>query len=128
MSHIPADLKYTREHEWLRIEGDEAVVGITYHAQDQLGEVVFVDLPRVGESFERDSEFATIESVKAVSEGYMPVSATVIAINQDLEGNPEQVNDDPYGNGWLVRIKIENTSEINALLDAAAYQKFITEE
>lgn len=129
MSHnIPADLKYTQEHEWLRIEGDEAVVGITEHAQELLGDMVFVDMPSVGQDFAQGADCAVVESVKAASDVYMPVSAEVLAINNDLEGNPELVNSDPYGDGWLFRIKIKDMSEINHLLDADAYQAIIDAE
>jgi glycine cleavage system H protein len=125
---IPAELKYTREHEWLRIEGDEAIVGITEHAQELLGDMVFVDMPSVGEAFDAGAECAVVESVKAASDVYMPVSAEVMAINGELEGSPELVNSDPYGDGWLFRIKIKDMNEINDLLDADAYQQFIAEE
>jgi len=128
MSHIPADLKYTREHEWLRIEGDEAVVGITEHAQELLGDMVFVDLPKVEQVFETAAECCVVESVKAASDVYMPVKGKVLAVNEDLEGSPELVNSDPYGAGWLFRIHIEDASEINALLDADAYQALVAEE
>jgi glycine cleavage system H protein len=128
MSHIPADLKYTREHEWLRIEGDEAVVGITEHAQQLLGDMVFVEMPKVGNIFDMGADCAVVESVKAASDVYMPVSAEVIAINTDLEGSPELVNSDPYGDGWLFRVKIKNSNEINNLLDANAYQNLLDAE
>ncbi len=128
MSNIPADLKYTNEHEWLRIEGDEAVVGITEHAQELLGDMVFVDMPKVGQVIEAGADCAVVESVKAASDVYMPVSAEVIAINGELEGSPELVNSDPYGDGWLFRIKIKDMNEISALLDADGYQALIAEE
>lgn len=128
MSHIPADLKYTKEHEWLRIEGDEAVVGITEHAQELLGDMVFVDMPKVASTFEMGADCAVVESVKAASDVYMPVSAEVLAVNDALEGSPELVNSDPYGEGWLFRIKILNPSEISSLLDADAYAQLIVEE
>ncbi len=128
MSYIPADLKYTREHEWLRIEGDEATIGITEHAQELLGDMVFVDMPKVGNIFDMGADCAVVESVKAASDVYMPVSAEIIAINDALESSPELVNSDPYGDGWLFRIKIKDMNEINGLLDADAYQAFVDAE
>ncbi len=128
MSYIPADLKYTREHEWLRIEGDEATIGITEHAQELLGDMVFVDMPKVGNIFDMGADCAVVESVKAASDVYMPVSAEIIAINDALESSPELVNSDPYGDGWLFRIKIKDMNEINDLLDADAYQAFVDAE
>lgn len=125
---VPAELKYTREHEWLRVDGEEAVVGITDHAQQLLGDVVFVQMPTVGETFEAGAECAVVESVKAASSVYMPVSADVLAINEQLSANFELINTDPYGEGWLFRIKIRDMNEINGLLDADAYQQLITEE
>lgn len=128
MSHIPADLKYTHEHEWLRIEGNEAVVGITEHAQELLGDMVFVDMPKVGQVFEAGADCAVVESVKAASDVYMPVMGLILEVNEALENSPELVNSDPYGDGWLFRIRIEDTNEIKNLLDADAYQKLIAEE
>jgi glycine cleavage system H protein len=128
MSYIPADLKYTREHEWLRIEGNEAVVGITEHAQELLGDMVFVDMPKIGQAFETGADCAVVESVKAASDVYMPVQGVVLEINETLEDSPELVNSDPYGDGWLFRIKIEDSNEINELLDADAYQAFVDAE
>jgi glycine cleavage system H protein len=128
MSYIPADLKYTREHEWLRIEGDEATIGITEHAQELLGDMVFVDMPKIGNIFDMGADCAVVESVKAASDVYMPVSAEIIAINDALESSPELVNSDPYGDGWLFRIKIKDMNEINDLLDADAYQAFVDAE
>ena len=128
MSHVPADLKYTREHEWLRIEGDEAVVGITEHAQELLGDMVFVELPEIGKLFETAADCAVVESVKAASDVYMPVEGRVLQVNEELESSPELVNSDPYGDGWLFRIKIEDSNEINELLDADAYQAFVDAE
>lgn len=128
MSYIPADLKYTREHEWLRIEGNEAVVGITEHAQELLGDMVFVDMPKVGQVFEAGADCAVVESVKAASDVYMPVMGLILEINETLEDSPELVNSDPYGDGWLFRIRIEDMNEINILLDADAYQAFVDAE
>jgi len=103
--NIPEGAKYTKDHEWARIEGDTAVIGINDYAQDQLGEVVFVELPEIGDSFEKGEEFGTVESVKAVSEIYMPLSGEVLETNQALEDSPELVNSDPYGGGWIIKIK-----------------------
>lgn len=128
MSLVLSDLKYTHEHEWLRIEDNEAVVGITDHAQQQLGDIVFVSLPAVGQVFEAGAECAVVESVKAASDVYMPVSGEIIAVNTELELSPEQVNFDAYGEGWLFRIKINELNQINNLLDADGYQNFLDAE
>jgi glycine cleavage system H protein len=129
MSHIPSDLKYSREHEWLRLEGNgEAVIGITEHAQELLGDMVFVDLPDAGTKFNAGDECAVVESVKAASDIYLPVGGTIIELNEALENSPELVNSDPYGEGWLFRIIIDNDKEINDLLDAEGYQAFVDAE
>jgi len=119
--NIPENAKYTKDHEWARIDGDTAVIGINDYAQDQLGEVVFVELPEIGDSFEKGDEFGTVESVKAVSEIYMPLSGEVIELNNALEDNPELVNSDPYGNGWIIKIKPGDVSEMDQLMDKTAY-------
>ncbi|WP_257658595.1 glycine cleavage system protein GcvH [Parapedobacter lycopersici] len=119
--NFPTDLKYTKDHEWLRVEGDEAVVGITDFAQRELGDIVFLDIPSVGEEVARDEVFGTVEAVKTVSDLFMPVSATVLAINDKIDGSPELVNQDPYGEGWLVRIKMNNPADAAGLLSADAY-------
>lgn len=119
--NFPTDLKYTKDHEWLRVEGDEAVVGITDFAQRELGDIVFLDIPSVGEEVARDEVFGTVEAVKTVSDLFMPVSATVLAINDKIDGSPELVNQDPYGEGWLVRIKMNNPADASGLLSADAY-------
>ena len=121
MSSIPADLRYTDEHEWLRLEGDEATVGITDHAQSELGDVVFMELPAVGASFAKGAAFGVVESVKAVSDLFAPVAGEVTAVNEALEATPEQVNDDPYGAGWILKLKVTDTAEVDTLLDATAY-------
>ena len=121
----PEDLKYSTDHEWIRIEGDECVVGITDFAQGELGEVVFVELPDPGESFEAGDEMGTIESVKAVAEVFAPIGGEVIAINEALADSPEQVNDNPHSEGWLVRIKPPSIEGLGELMDAAAYREFI---
>ncbi|GAB6876032.1 glycine cleavage system protein GcvH [Thermaerobacter litoralis] len=124
MAHeVPEGLYYTEEHEWLRVEGDEGVVGITAYAQDQLGDVVFVELPQVGAEYRAKEAFGVVESVKTVSDVYMPVSGRVVAVNLALADRPELVNQDPYGEGWLVRIQILNRDELAGLLDAAAYRQ-----
>lgn len=120
---VPEGLYYTEEHEWLRVEGEEGVVGITAYAQDQLGDVVFVELPQVGAEYRAKEAFGVVESVKTVSDVYMPVSGRVVAVNGALADRPELVNQDPYGEGWLVRIQILNRDELAGLLDAAAYRQ-----
>lgn len=124
MAHeVPEGLYYTEEHEWLRLEGDEGVVGITAYAQDQLGDVVFVELPQVGAEYRAKEAFGVVESVKTVSDVYMPVTGRVVAVNLALADRPELVNQDPYGEGWLVRIQILNRDELAGLLAAAAYRQ-----
>lgn len=125
---IPQDLLYSNEHEWIRVEGNVATVGITDFAQSQLGEIVFVELPRVGDTFEQGDEFGTIEAVKAVSELFIPASGKVLEVNAELENSPELVNDDAYGDGWIIRIELSNTDELKNLLSAAAYQDFTSGE
>ena len=117
----PADLKYTKEHEWIRVEGDNGVVGITNFAQQQLGDVVYVDLPEVGRTLKAGDTFGTIESVKAVSELYAPVSGEVVEINTTLKDHPERVNSKPH-DSWMVKVRLANPSEVNGLLDADAYK------
>lgn len=122
----PEELKYTKEHEWLRDNGDgTATVGITEFAQTELGDIVFVELNDVGDSYDQDDVFGTIEAVKTVSDLFMPVSGEVIEINEELADNPEIVNEDPYGKGWLVKIKLSDASQIESLMDANAYQEII---
>ena len=123
---LPAELKYGRSHEWIRVEGEAVVIGITDYAQDQLGEVVYVELPDVGTSVATGEELGTLESVKAVSEFLAPVGGEVIGVNERLEDEPNLVNEDPYGNGWLV--KINGSVEGEDLLDAEAYQQFLEQE
>jgi len=118
---VPKDLKYTQEHEWIRIEGKKAVVGITEFAQDQLGDIVFVELPEVGSEVEKESPFGVVESVKTVSDLYAPASGKITAVNKDLETNPEKVNSEPYGGGWIVEIELSNEKDTESLLDADAY-------
>ena len=128
MANTPSDLRYSKDHEWIRIEGDHATIGVTDHAQRQLGEVVFVELPKVGDKFEAAEPFGSVESVKAVSEVYTPVAGSVVEVNDGLNEDPENINDDPYGNGWMVKIKMSNPAEVNDLLTAAQYEDYIKEE
>lgn len=129
MSNIPSELRYATSHEWVRNEGDGTVtVGITEHAQDLLGDMVFVELPEVGETVAAGDDVAVAESVKAASDIYAPVSGEIIAVNEDLEESPELVNSDAYGDGWMFRIKLEDPSELENLLDAEGYQNAIDEE
>jgi len=119
--NIPGTLRYTKDHEWLRVEGDTGWVGITDYAQGELGDIVFVELPSAGKKVERGKSLGTIEAVKAVSDIYAPVSGEIIEVNGKLKDSPEAVNKDPYGAGWMVKVKIANPDEVTALLDAAAY-------
>ena len=128
MANTPEDLTYTKDHEWVRVKGEEATVGITDHAQQQLGDVVYVELPKVGDKFETSEPFGSVESVKAVSEIYMPLSGNVVEVNDALNDSPELVNEDPYGDGWMIRIKIENLSQVDALLTSIEYEDYIKEE
>jgi glycine cleavage system H protein len=118
----PDDLKYHAEHDWARVDGDTATLGITWYAQDQLGEVVFFDPPEVGTQISKDSPYAEVESVKAVSDVIAPVSGEIVEINEALKDSPEQINDDSYGEGWLVKVKLSDPSELDALMDSSKYQ------
>ncbi|EJX11189.1 glycine cleavage system protein H [gut metagenome] len=122
---FPSNVKYTSEHEWIRVEGDEAYVGITDYAQEQLGDIVFVDIPTEGETLEQGEVFGTIEVVKTISDLFLPVAGEVLAQNEALADNPELVNTDPYGEGWLIKIKPNNLDDINGLLDAEGYKAVI---
>jgi glycine cleavage system H protein len=121
----PEDLKYTKEHEWVRVVGNRAIIGITEFAQDQLGDVVFIELPEVGEKVKQFESFGTIESVKAVSDLYAPLSGEVVKVNDALEDEPERVNQDPYGEGWMLEIEIKNPAELNNLISAKEYEAYI---
>jgi len=123
-----AEMKYTDDHEYLRIEGDVATIGITKHAQEQLGDVVFVELPEVGKAVAKGDEAAVVESVKAAAEVYAPVSGEVVEANADLEGNPALVNEDPEGGAWFMKIKLSDTSELDGMMDADGYAKFVAEQ
>ena len=122
----PEDLKYHPEHDWARIEGGVATFGITWFAQDQLGEVVFIDPPEVGTTISANETYAEVESVKAVSDVFAPLSGEVLEVNAELSGTPELINDDPYGQGWLVRVKLTDTSEVDGLLDVGAYRQLLS--
>ena len=124
----PADYRYTKEHEWVKIDGDTAVVGITRHAQEQLGDVVFVELPAKGSKVHASKAFGTVESVKAVSDIYAPLSGEVAEINEDLVDAPETLNDDPHGKGWLIKVKYSDKAEIDALMTAEAYGAYVSAE
>jgi glycine cleavage system H protein len=122
---IPNELKYTSDHEWVRIEGEDFVIGITDHAQDSLGDVTFVELPDIGARFEDKAVFGVVESVKAASDLYMPVTGEIIEVNDSLNDSPENVNSDPYGNGWMIKIRPDQADSVLSLLDADAYSKEI---
>ncbi len=124
----PIDYRYSREHEWVRLENGAATVGITHHAQDQLGDVVFVELPSVGSKLEAEGAFGAVESVKAVSDIYAPISGDVIAVNEALMDAPELINSDPHGEGWLVKLTVFDRSEIQRLLNADQYSKYVAAE
>jgi glycine cleavage system H protein len=121
----PAELQYHPEHDWARIEGDEATFGITWYAQDALGEVVFFDPPEVGSTVTANESYAEVESVKAVSDVFAPLSGEVVAVNDALADAPERINDDPYGEGWLVKVKLSDTGQLDSLLDVEAYRKLL---
>ena len=123
--NIPSELKYTKDHEWVKIEDDLAIVGITDFAQRELGDIVYVDVDTLDETVEKDEVFGTVEAVKTVSDLLMPLSGEIIAFNEDLEDNPEKVNTDPYGEGWMIKVKISNIAEIDNLLSVDAYKEVI---
>ena len=128
MSNVPEDLHYSKDHEWIRMEGDTGTVGISDHAQQSLGDVVYVELPKPGESFAAHDVFGSVESVKAVSELYIPVSGEVIEVNESLHDEPEKVNSDPYGDAWMIRIRVPNRGEVDGLLTAAEYEDYLKTE
>ncbi len=123
--NIPTNLKFTEDHEWLKVEGNEAYIGISDFAQHELGDIVFIEVDTVGETIEREESFGTVEAVKTVSDLFMPVSGEILEFNAKLESNPELVNKDPYGEGWIVKIKLTNPAEVNDLLSAEDYKKII---
>ncbi|MCC4213428.1 glycine cleavage system protein GcvH [Leeuwenhoekiella parthenopeia] len=122
---LPADLKYTKDHEWVRIEGDTATVGITDFAQGELGDIVYVEVETEGETLDREEVFGTVEAVKTVSDLFLPLSGEIIEFNSALESEPEMVNEDPYGKGWMIKVKFTDDSELDSLLSAEAYQELI---
>ncbi|WP_297762609.1 glycine cleavage system protein GcvH [uncultured Muriicola sp.] len=123
--NIPSELKYTKDHEWIRIEGDSATVGITDFAQGELGDIVYVEVETLDETLDKDEVFGTVEAVKTVSDLFLPLSGEIVAFNEALEDEPEKVNSDPYGEGWMIKIKISDSSEIDGLLSAAAYKELV---
>jgi glycine cleavage system H protein len=123
--NIPANLKYTKDHEWVSVEGDVATIGITDFAQGELGDIVYVEIETVGETMDQEEVFGSVEAVKTVSDLFMPVSGEIIEFNAGLESNPEAVNKDPYGDGWMIKVKLSNPSELDGLLDAAGYQALV---
>ena len=125
---IPQGLKYSKEHEWVAAEDSVATVGITDHAQGQLGEIVYIELPAVGEKVSKDDPFGVIESVKAVSDIYAPVSGTVVEVNEDLPESPEVVNEDPYGDGWLIKVRMNDASDLDDLMDSDEYAEMVARE
>ena len=128
MANVPEDLHYSKDHEWVRVDGGEAIIGITDYAQNSLGDVVYVELPKVGDEFAASEAFGSVESVKAVSEVFIPVAGTVSKINESLADEPETVNTDPYGAGWMIRVKMSNPGEVDSLLTAAEYEDFTKAE
>jgi glycine cleavage system H protein len=123
--NFPSELKYTEDHEWIRIEGDTAIIGITDHAQHELGDIVYVDINTVGDALEKGEVFGSVEAVKTVSDLLIPVAGTVTEVNEELDGEPELVNTDPYGRGWMVKISLSNPDEEIGLMSAEEYEKFI---
>jgi glycine cleavage system H protein len=128
MANIPDDLHYSKDHEWVRVDGNVAVVGITDYAQDSLGDVVYVELPKVGEKFAANESFGSVESVKAVSEVFCPVSGEIVGVNDSLNDAPEKVNQDPYGEGWMIRVAMSNSGQVDSMLTAAEYEDFTKAE
>jgi len=128
MANVPEDLHYSKDHEWVRVEGDQAIIGITDYAQNSLGDVVYVELPKAGDKFAPSEPFGSVESVKAVSEVFTPIAGTITSINESLADEPEKVNSDPYGQGWMIRLKMDNPGEVDSLLSAAEYEDFTKAE
>ena len=123
--NFPETLKYTKDHEWVSIEGDIATIGITDHAQHELGDIVYVEIETKGKALSAEAVFGTVEAVKTVSDLFLPVSGTITEVNPLLETEPEKVNTDPYGDGWMIKMKVDNPADVNSLMDAAAYQKVV---
>ena len=128
MSNVPSELKFLSSHEWVMVDGNEATIGISDHAQELLGDLVFVELPEVGSAISAGDTVAVVESVKAASDTYAPVSGEVIAVNEELEDSPERINDDPYGDGWMYRVKMDDAAEVDGLMDAGSYTDAIADE
>jgi glycine cleavage system H protein len=128
MANVPEDLHYSKDHEWVRVDGNNATIGITDYAQTSLGDVVYVELPKAGENFSANESFGSVESVKAVSEMFIPVSGSVLEANEALSDEPEKVNADPYGEGWMIRVRMSNPGEVDSLLTAAEYEDFTKAE
>jgi len=128
MSNIPSELRYTNSHEWVRVEGDHVIIGVTEHAQQLLGDMVFVELPEAGDEVNSNDELGVVESVKAASDYYAPISGTVIESNESLEESPALINSDPYGDGWLVKLSLKDESELNELLSAEQYAEIVSED
>ena len=126
MSNIPSELKYTKDHEWTKIEGDTVTIGITDFAQSSLGDIVFVELPEVGKMLNHHQTFGVVESIKSVSDLFSPVAGTVLEVNKDLVNAPERCNSEPYGNAWMIKVKLSNPTEVNSLLSASDYQNFLS--
>ena len=122
---FPKDVKYTKDHEWLRVDGNEAYVGITHFAQSELGDIVFIDVDTEGESLEKEEVFGSVEAVKTVSDLFMPINGEVLEFNENLEDNPELINSDPYGHGWIIKISISDLTELDDLLTSESYQKLV---
>ena len=127
MANIPENLHYSKDHEWVKVDGDVATIGITDYAQHSMGDVVYVELPSVGDTFGSHEAFGSVESVKAVSEVFIPVAGEVIEINEGLNDTPEVVNSDPYGDGWMIKVKMDNSGEADAMLNAAEYEEYLSE-
>lgn len=128
MSNIPENLRYSKDHEWVSVEGDVATIGITDYAQSSLGDVVYVDFPRAGDKFATHEAFGSVESVKAVSEIFTPVGGEVVEVNEGLNDAPESVNNDPYGEGWMVKVKMDNPGEADALMSSAEYEEYLSSQ
>ena len=128
MANVPEDLHYSKDHEWVRVDGEVAVIGITDYAQNSLGDVVYVELPKAGDQFAANESYGSVESVKAVSEVFTPIAGVVAQINESLADEPETVNSDPYGSGWMIRLKMSNAGEVDSLLTAAEYEDFTKAE
>lgn len=128
MANVPEDLHYSKDHEWVRVEGDVAIVGITDYAQNSLGDVVYVELPKIGDEFAAHESFGSVESVKAVSEVFSPVTGAIVEVNSSLNDEPEKVNNEPYDAGWMIRVKMQSPGEVDSLLTAAEYEDFTKAE